>query len=312
VRNLPVPYFSWSDFSKTLDVQSVLEIEGWGAGQDVTLPFRDAPIYGGRPQALLNELKQMSGSDRQFFLISQQDERLAELLRDEDIAFALLGDDLSASGGVLLTHGSLGRGWILTENVVLLTDNEIFGVVKKQRGQGRRVSTKRYADFLSAITVGDYIVHADHGIGRFGGMTNMSTHGNEREFLILEYAEGDKLYVPADQVENISRYVGSGDGAPSLTRLGTQQWLKAKQKVQERASELACELMELYSRREVVPGYSFSADNVWQQELEASFPYIETRDQMQAIKAVKEDMERAKPMDRLVCGDVGYGKTARR
>ncbi|MFC1998050.1 transcription-repair coupling factor [Chloroflexota bacterium] len=308
-QNLPAPYHSWNDLLQTLDGQSVLEIMGWGAKQDVTLPFKDAPIYGGRPQALLKELKQTSGHSRQVILVSQQDERLAELLRDEDIAFALLEDDLPLSAGVVLTHGSLSKGWSLAKNVVLLTDNEIFGVVKKQRGQGRRVSTKRYADFLSAITVGDYIVHADHGIGRFGGMTNMSAHGNEREFLILEYAEGDKLYVPTDQVQNISRYVGSGGGAPSLTRLGTQQWLKAKQKVQKRAGEIARELMELYSQREVVSGYSFSADNVWQQELETSFPYIETKDQMQAINAVKEDMERAKPMDRLVCGDVGYGKT---
>ncbi|MFC1978485.1 transcription-repair coupling factor [Chloroflexota bacterium] len=308
-QNLPVPYFAWTDLSQTLDVQSVLEITGWGAGQDITLPLKDAPTYGGRPQALLKELKQMSGRSKQVILVSQQDERLAELLRDEDIPFTLLEGDSPSLAGVVLSHGSLSKGWSLAENIVLLTDNEIFGVVKKQRGQGKRVSTKRYADFLSAISVGDYIVHADHGIGRFGGMTNMSTHSNEREFLILEYAEGDKLYVPTDQVQNISRYVGSGSGAPSLTRLGTQQWIKAKQKVEKRADELARELIELYSERQIVSGYSFSADNVWQQELETSFPYIETKDQMEAINAVKEDMERAKPMDRLICGDVGYGKT---
>jgi len=308
-KNLPVPYFDWVNFSKTLDSQSVLEIMGWGTGRDVILPFKDAPTYGGRLQVLLDELKETSGRSTQVILVSQQDERLAELLRDEDIAFVSLESDMLTSGGVLLTHGSLSTGWSLAENVVLLTDNEIFGVVKKQRSQGKRVSSRRYADFLSAISVGDYIVHADHGIGRFGGMTTMSTYGNEREFLILEYAEGDKLYVPAGQVQNVSRYVGSGGGTPNLTRLGTQQWIKAKQKAEKRAGELARELMELYSEREVVSGYSFSIDNVWQQELETSFPYLETTDQLEAINAVKADMEKAKPMDRLVCGDVGYGKT---
>lgn len=307
-QKLPLPYYSWTDLSQALHEQNVLEITGWGADETIVLPFKDAPIYSGRLQALLEELKQVAQSKKQIVLVSQQNERLAELLRDEDIAFTSLAGDLPSSG-VMLSHGSLSKGWSLTENVVLFADNEIFGVVKKQRSQGKRVSAKRYADFLSAITVGDYIVHADHGIGRFGGMTNMSAHGNEREFLILEYAEGDKLYVPTDQVENISRYVGSGGGAPSLTRLGTQQWIKAKQRVQKRAGELARELMELYSEREVVSGYSFSADNVWQQELETSFPYIETKDQLEAINAIKDDMERAKPMDRLVCGDVGYGKT---
>ena len=307
-QNLPVPYSDWADFLKILDSQSVLEIVGWGAEHEVTLPFKDAPTYGSRLQVLLDELKRGPALSKQVILVSQQDERLGELLRDENIAFVLPIDDQPPSGSLVLTHGSLKIGWSLADSIILLTDNEIFGVVKKQRSQGKRLSIRRYADFLSAITVGDYIVHADHGIGRFGGMTTMSTHGNESEFLVLQYAEGDKLYVPTDQVQNISRYVGSG-GAPSLTRLGTQQWIKVKQRVQKRAGELAWELMELYSEREVVSGYSFSSDNVWQQELETSFLYLETSDQLEAINAVKADMERVKPMDRLVCGDVGYGKT---
>ncbi|MBT3362244.1 MAG: transcription-repair coupling factor [Chloroflexi bacterium] len=308
-QNLPTPYFGWTAFSRALDGRSVVEIAGWGSGKEVSLPFTDAPTYGGKVQALLDELKSTQKLKKQIILVSAQDERLSELLRDDDIAFTSLADGLPAPGGVVLTHGLLGTGWSLGENVVLLTDNEIFGVVKKQRSAGKRVSSSKYADFLSAISSGDYIVHADHGIGRFAGMTTMSAGGNEREFLILEYAEGDKLYVPTDQVHIISRYIGAGGGAPTLTRLGTQQWIKAKQKVQKRAGELAGELMQLYSEREIVSGYSFSADNVWQQELETSFPYIETKDQLDAIRSVKADMERDKPMDRLICGDVGYGKT---
>ncbi len=308
-QDLPAPYCDWPTFSSMLKMRNVLRIAGWGSGQEVTLPFSDAPGYAGRMQMLLDELKRMDTNGRRMILVSQQDERLSEVLRDEGIAFASSLDDMHARGGVLLAHGSLFSGWLMDEDVVLLTDNEIFGVVKKQRGRDKRLSSRRYADFLSAISVGDYIVHMEHGIGRFNGMTTMSSKGSEREYLILEYAEKDRLYVPTDQLANVSRYVGSGGGTPTLTRLGTQQWIKAKQKVEKRAGELAAELMQLYSEREVVSGHSFSPDSVWLKELEDSFPYIETADQVEAIQAVKRDMERGRPMDRLVCGDVGYGKT---
>ena len=308
-QDLPAPYCDWPAFSSMLEMRNVLRVAGWGSGQDVTLPFSNASSYAGRMQMLLDELKRVDASGRRVIMISQQDERLSEVLRDEGVVFASSINDMHAHGGVLLAHGSLISGWSMDGDVVLLTDNEIFGVVKKQRGRDRRLSSGRYVDFLSAISIGDYIVHAEHGIGRFNGMTTMSSKGSEREYLILEYAEKDKLYVPTDQLEKVSRYVGSGGGVPSLTRLGTQQWIRAKQKVEERAGELAAELMQLYSERELVSGHSFSSDSVWLKELEDSFPYIETADQIEAIRAVKSDMERERPMDRLVCGDVGYGKT---
>ena len=126
---------------------------------------------------------------------------------------------------------------------------------------------------------------------------------------MLQYAGNDTLYVPTDQIDRVSRYVGAGDRTPVLSRFGTQEWVRTRQKAKEAAELLARDLLLLYAAREVVPGYAFSRDTVWQQELEAAFPYVETPDQLQAQRDVKEDMEKPKPMDRLVCGDVGYGKT---
>ncbi len=131
----------------------------------------------------------------------------------------------------------------------------------------------------------------------------------EREYMTLEYAAGDMLYVPTDQADRVSRYVGSSGEPPALSRLGTQEWSRAKQKVKESSQDMAQDLLKLYANREVLPGFAFSPDTIWQQELEASFPYTETPDQVEAVRQVKEDMEKPKPMDRLVCGDVGYGKT---
>jgi transcription-repair coupling factor (superfamily II helicase) len=159
------------------------------------------------------------------------------------------------------------------------------------------------------LTPGDYIVHIEHGIAKFAGLTKMLNDGIEREYLVLEYAAGDRLYVPTDQVDCVSRYVGAGDRPPTLSRLGTQEWARTKQRIKESVANIARELLNLYAAREIIPGFAFSPDNLWQQELESSFPYMETLGQLEAVLAVKGDMEKPKPMDRLVCGDVGYGKT---
>ena len=163
--------------------------------------------------------------------------------------------------------------------------------------------------FLIELTPGDYVVHVEHGIGRFAGVTRMGNEHSQREYLVMKYAANDRLYVPTDQIDRVNRYVGAGDQPPTLSRLGTQEWSRTKQKVKESVEEVAQELLALYAAREVVPGFAFARDSVWQQELEASFPYVETPDQMEAQAEVKADMEKASPMDRLVCGDVGYGKT---
>ena len=154
-----------------------------------------------------------------------------------------------------------------------------------------------------------FVVHIDHGVARFAGTTMMGDNGDAKEYLVLEYAESDKLYVPTDHLNRVSAYVGAQEHAPSLTRLGAADWTRIKQKVKGAAREMAQELIRINAARELAKGHEFSPDSAWQQELEDSFPYIETLDQANAINDVKADMERERPMDRLICGDVGYGKT---
>ena len=203
------------------------------------------------------------------------------------------------------TSGGPGGSFSLT----LLTDAELFGTVKERRY--RRTSRSQHGPevVLADLVPGSYVVHVDHGVARFAGTTHIGEDAEEKEYLILEYAESDKLYVPTEHLDRVSAYVGALDRPPSLTRLSANEWARVKLRVKGATRELAQELLKLNAARQVATGHEFSPDTTWQQELEDSFPYEETPDQAQAINQVKEDMEQSKPMDRLICGDVGYGKT---
>ncbi len=156
----------------------------------------------------------------------------------------------------------------------LFTDAEVFGFIKQRRLVKRRPVP--HHQFLIELVPGDYVVHVEHGIAKFAGVTKMSTDDSEKEYLLLQYAANDKLYVPTDQIDRVNRYIGAGDQPPALNRLGTQEWTRTKQRAKEAAEDVAQELLALYASREVIPGFAFSQDTVWQQELEASFPYVET------------------------------------
>jgi transcription-repair coupling factor (superfamily II helicase) len=160
-----------------------------------------------------------------------------------------------------------------------------------------------------AFAPGDYVVHATHGIGLFREFVRQEVLGAERDYLLLEYARGDKLYVPVEQIDRVTKYVGAEGGSPRVTRLNTADWSRATGKARKAARQLAFDLVDLYARRATVSGHAYGPDTPWQLEMEAAFPYVETPDQLAAIADVKGDMESDKPMDRLICGDVGYGKT---
>ncbi len=309
-HNFPRPYFTWKALEPMMKPQQCLMLTAFGTTERPhRLTFAPAPSYAGQLPVFIKKIKQMLEQKHRLIVISHQASRLSELLDEEDIIAPPLTEVKQAPlpGSLTLVQGLLGEGWIMNNDTYLLTDAEIFGFIKQPRLIKRRPVP--YHKLAIDIAPGTYVVHVEHGIARFAGVTTMSTDSSEKEYLVLQYAAGDKLYVPTDQIDRVNRYIGASEQPPVLSRLGTQEWTRSKQRVKESVESVAQELLALYAAREVVPGFAFSRDTIWEQELEASFPYVETPDQLDVVKQVKEDMTKPKPMDRLVSGDVGYGKT---
>jgi transcription-repair coupling factor (superfamily II helicase) len=314
-RGLPRPLEGWQGLrSKIEGRMGVVRLARWASGEagphELRLPFGPAPTYGGQIRKLVTEVSRASEKGERFIVVSQQAHRLAELSTQEGTPATVRARVPEDVPPLTIIHGSLNEGWRFEDGGVtatVLTDSEIFGFTKQRRAPARS-RTNREA-FLADLTPGSYVVHIDHGIARFSKLVRMKVEETEREYLELHYAEGDKLYVPTDQLDRVTKYVGPSDREPRLTRLGSGDWQRSKRRVRQAVQELAKELLQLYSAREVLIGHAYGPDTPWQAEMEASFPYIETPDQMAAISAVKRDMETPRPMDRLVCGDVGYGKT---
>jgi len=306
-RNFPRPYFTWEELSPGIKDRQKLNLDAWGIEE--RLDFISAPGYAGKLPAFLKKAAELLGQRKRIVIVSHQASRLSELLAEEDIVAAPVEEvtEVPGPGALVLVQGSLPEGWVMGGETYLFTDAEIFGFVKQRRLVRKRPAPRH--KLMVDIIPDDYIVHVEHGIGKFTGVTTLKTAGVEKEYLVLQYAAGDTLYVPTDQIDRVSRYIGAGDRPPTLSRLGTQEWNRTKQRAKEAAEVLARELLALYASREVVPGFAFSRDSLWQQELESAFPYVETPDQLEALQEVKADMEKPRPMDRLVCGDVGYGKT---
>ncbi len=308
--DFPCPYFSWGDLRQRLEDRRSLELYSLASAEEENcLPFSAAPVYAGRLSLFFKKTNELLSKNHRIVIVSQQAERLAELLSAEEITTTPIMNigSLPKRGSLTLVQALLEKGWVLGGSSHIFTDNELFGFVKQQRLSRKRPASRSrlYVD----IKPGEYVVHVDHGVALFSAVTTLERNGTSREYMVLEYAGGDKIYVPTDQIERVSRYIGSCDRPPILSRLGSGQWARAKQKAGEAAEEIAAELLKLYAAREVVSGHSYAGDTVWQQELEASFPYVETPDQLTAQQEIKEDMERPKPMDRFILGDVGYGKT---
>jgi transcription-repair coupling factor (superfamily II helicase) len=236
--------------------------------------------------------------------------RLAAVLADNGITAPICGpDDVEgslASPGARVVVQPLERGFLYPAmRLAVLAEGDLTG---RRRAHRRPRARARNAEtYFDDITAGAYVVHYQHGVGRFGGMVRRSIAGVERDYLLLEYKGGDKLYVPSDQVDLLRPYTGGE--APVLSRLNGSEWQRAKSRVRSAVREIAQELVVLYQKRINAPGHAFAPDSPWQTEMESAFPYNETPDQLKAIEDVKADMEQEAPMDRLVCGDVGFGKT---
>ena len=211
---------------------------------------------------------------------------------------------------VLLLVASLSQGFELPqERFAVLTDHQIFGRYHRPRTRRRRRTGGIRIQELQSLKPGDFVVHVEYGIGKFAGFRTIDVKGRSQEAVRLHYADNDIVYVNVNALHKLNKYAGKDGQVPRLTRLGSGQWERAKQRAKRRIKDIARDLIQLYAKRKSSQGYSFSSDTVWQRELEAKFPWEETPDQQEAIEAVKRDMESSAPMDRLVCGDVGFGKT---
>ena len=233
------------------------------------------------------------------------------LVGDEDVQtrYALPADPMDGCPDVLLCVGELHEGFHDPHaGVFIVTDREIFGRYKRRHIYRRTVRGKSLAN-PSEIQRGDYVVHIEHGIGLFEGIRRQHVDGRMAEFLELIYQDGNKLLVPVEKLHQVQKYAAADGKQPTLDRLGSKKWASRRKKSMEAVRKMAGELLELYARREAAEGFSFGEDTIWQQEFEASFIYQETPDQLKAIEDVKKVMRNHRPMDRLVCGDVGYGKT---
>ena len=289
-----------------------------GGTEHLVPTFTTSNSYGGRLRTFVQDCRKALDNRERVIVVTAQARRLAEVLSDESV----LNDatihvspgtninELPESSSLTLIQGQLPEGW-QSRGLALqvYTDTEIFGWARRRGAQRRRVVTP--ASFLADVNPGDYVVHQEYGIGRFEGLVKLDSIGVEREYLLIRYAGTDKLYIPTDQLDRVTRYIGMGDSVPALSKLGTSEWTRAKSKVKENVQDIARDLLRLYSAREASQGHAFPPDSEqpWLQELEDAFTFEETPDQARAIEEVKADMERPRPMDRLVCGDVGYGKT---
>ncbi|HEV8128695.1 MAG TPA: transcription-repair coupling factor [Candidatus Eisenbacteria bacterium] len=271
--------------------------EGASKSEVVSLDARPQPSFGRKLDLLRGELRRLSelGVTRIILCDNRgQAERLEELLGD-GLADIVVGD---LSAGFVLPGAKLAA----------FTDHEIFARYRRRRARKLRASAAVMRDLLT-LTPGDYVVHLDHGIGVFRGMKPLTLDGQETECIQIDYAGGDRLFVPIGQLGMVERYSAEEGKAPVIHKLGGTSWARVKAKTRKAIADMAEDLLRAYAVRKARPGRAFSLDTPWQRELESSFIYEETPDQLRAVEEVKRDMEAARPMDRLICGDVGYGKT---
>ena len=332
-EGFPSPYIEWETFAARMEQTNRVLLQSWVSSEDDHI-FEPAVPYYGKLEQLAIDVQRYQREGKAVVAVTQHARRLAEIMEEAGAGVELSDviDQPPQPGRVYLVPGSLREGWTLghprpdslseyppstlsnerqegISPLILLTDAELFGTVKERRYR-RTTRTQHGPELVLADLVpGSYVVHIDHGVARFAGTTKIGEDGEDKEYLVLEYAEEDKLYVPTDHLDRVTGYVGAMDRPPSLTRLSAMEWARVKERVKGATRELAQELLKLHADRQLAQGHECSPDTTWQQELEDSFPYEETPDQAHAIDAVKMDMEQSKPMDRLICGDVGYGKT---
>jgi len=321
-------YLNWTQIKKSIYQKKKLlilepnQLEKNTDNTDKQLSVEDYEIdtslarnYYGQLDLFFEDLKKWQQEKQNILLLTGNKGRamrMAEIFADRDIynyqVTPLVEVEISPDN-ISLSYGQVNYGFSVPSlRLIVITDQEIFG---RERDKGYR--TKKYQgkafSHVDELKLGDYVVHIEHGIGRYAGVHSRIREGVSKDYVLIKYAEDDELYVPIDKLNLVHKYIGVGGQPPKLYRLGGSSWKRVKKKVKESIQKIARELFELYKKRKNIRGFSFSPDSVWQQELEMAFPFDETPDQGKALLDVKKDMESIEPMERLICGDVGYGKT---
>ena len=270
--------------------------------------------YHGQLDMLIEDIKDKKNKGYKTVILSgtrTRGERLIDTLRDRGIE-SVYKDSISKIelGEVVVTFGNQLKGFEYPElKLCVISDKEVFGQSKrKTTSRSNKKGVSKIKSFTE-LKLGDYVVHVNHGIGVYKGIKQLEVHGHKRDYLELSYNSGDTLYVPVEQLDLVQKYIGSEGKAPKISKLGGVEWIKAKNKVKKSIADIAEDLVKLYATRATLKGYKYGKDTVWQKQFEEEFPFEETPDQIIAIEEIKKDMESDKPMDRLLCGDVGYGKT---
>jgi len=280
----------------------------------INFDTRPVTSFHGKIELLVNEVQRLQYKGYKIVLAPGTKDRalrLLELLRDRGInaEFVVTPRENLVTGQVIILQGNLRRGFeYIKDKYIVITDYEIYGVHKQQRKNNKRKDASPIKSFIDLI-VGDYVVHEGHGIGKYVGIEELKVEGVKKDYLKIRYSGEGFLYVPTDQMNLIQKYIGSDDAAPKLNKLGGSEWAKTKTKVKKAIEDMAEYLIKLYAERDKIKGHAFSKDTEWQKQFEDLFPYEETPDQLRCIEEVKLDMEKERVMDRLLCGDVGYGKT---
>ncbi len=279
----------------------------------IRIESRNATGYQGNIKELARDMEKWKKEGWQVALLAggtARGERLESALKNQDCPAGFTTDipEKLLPGEPVIFPMTLNRGFLYPEiRFAVISESDIYGV-NRQKSRTRAKTGEKLAAFTD-LKVGDYVVHENHGIGQYMGTVRLSSDGTYRDFLHIRYQGADKLYVPTDQLDRVQKYIGSEGEAPKLNRLSGGEWQRQKSKVKQSIQEIAGDLLKLYAQRESIPGHAFDPDTPWQREMEDAFPYEETPDQLAAIEDIKRDMEKPKIMDRLLCGDVGYGKT---
>lgn len=273
-------------------------------GKAMTSFERQVPIF-------IDEIKNWHKLGHQVVLVMNNQQRKEAILQaflDNHILYEMATDWSVQEGVVLIMDGLLTDGFEFPHShLIVVTEGNIYGTQKKRLR--RKKEKGQEINYFTDLSVGDYVVHATHGIGKYMGLKTIEVEGNHKDYLEIAYAGTDRLFLPANHLDQLQKYIGNEGDVPRIHKMGGSDWRKVKAKAQKSIDDLADKLVELYAQREIAQGFAFPEDTPWQREFEEAFPYEETADQLVATAEIKESMEKAVPMDRLLCGDVGFGKT---